>query len=231
MVSHTMLPVTSLPILLSVFLCTHQLKLTSNPLLRGSSNPIILNCETEYGEASDVGVFWFRHLKGTVSPESMVYYSVMGRPTYKDPKSGSIRFLANVSGSKFSLEIKKFDENDQGTYFCLINKNSVLYISPGLQLVYPEVTTPKPKTTSAPPARTTEDSRDCGSAEKKPEPLGLSCNIYILAPLIGICCFFLICFLITLILLSCRTRRRICRCKPRPMGEKNGKPHMPNRHI
>ncbi|XP_066429065.1 T-cell surface glycoprotein CD8 alpha chain [Eleutherodactylus coqui] len=234
-VSHTMLTITSLPILLCLFLCTHQLKLTSNPLQRGIRKTMTLSCQVESGEANDVGVFWFRHLKSATSPESIVYLSATKKPTYKDQKSGNDRFIPNASGSTFTLDIKEFDEKDQGTYYCLINKNSVLHISPGYQLIYTEVATPKPKSTKPPPAATTDpgDPCNCGPEQKDQPSLGLSCDIYVWAPLAGICGFFLICFLITFIMLCCRTRRRVCRCKPRPMDEKNGKmnKNIPNRHM
>ncbi|KAG9479473.1 hypothetical protein GDO78_011490, partial [Eleutherodactylus coqui] len=140
---------------------THQLKLTSNPLQRGIRKTMTLSCQVESGEANDVGVFWFRHLKSATSPESIVYLSATKKPTYKDQKSGNDRFIPNASGSTFTLDIKEFDEKDQGTYYCLINKNSVLHISPGYQLIYTEVATPKPKSTKPPPAATTDPGDPC----------------------------------------------------------------------
>ncbi|XP_075704947.1 T-cell surface glycoprotein CD8 alpha chain [Rhinoderma darwinii] len=213
MVSQTMFTIISLPILLCLFSGTHQLQLTSNPLERGRSVTMNLKCDAK--EAPDHGVFWFRHKKGGTSPESIVYLSPTKKPTYKDQIDNN-RFKASVSGSVFTLDIAKFNENDQGTYYCLINKNSVLHISAGLQLIYPEVTTPKPRSTKAPPARTAEprDSCNCDSA-KETEPLSFSCDLYVWAPLAGICGFLLLCLLTTSIMLCCRTRRRRCRCKPR----------------
>ncbi|XP_075122526.1 T-cell surface glycoprotein CD8 alpha chain [Leptodactylus fuscus] len=232
MISRTMLSIASLQVLFCLFLCTHQLKLTSDTLQRGSSSPVTLKCEAENHEATDVGIFWFRHKKGAVSPQSIVYYSSTRKATYKD-QTESGRFKPSISASLFTLVIERFDQTDQGTYYCLINKNSVLHISPGLKLFYPEVTTPKTTTTKA-PARTTGpagDSCNCTPGKETTEALGLSCDLYVWAPLAGLCGFFLICFLITFVMLCCRTRRRRCRCKPRPMDEKNGKMNIPNRHI
>ncbi|XP_056410204.1 T-cell surface glycoprotein CD8 alpha chain isoform X2 [Hyla sarda] len=221
MVSHTMFTISSLTILLCLFLCTHQLRITSNPLQRGSSRSVKIECLLDTGESKDYGVFWFRHKKGATSPESIVHLSSTGRETYRDSNQD---FKAEISGFHFTLTTNKFGEKDQGTYYCMINKNSVLYISPGLQLIYPEVTSPKPKLTKPPPARTTDagDPCNCPPANKDPEPLGLSCDQYVWAPLAGLCGVFLICLLITSIMLCCRTRRRRCRCKPRSMEENNG---------
>ncbi|XP_044150258.1 T-cell surface glycoprotein CD8 alpha chain [Bufo gargarizans] len=230
MVSHTMLAITSLTVFLCLFPCTHQLKLTSNPLQRGSSGSMLLNCQGESRDATDVGVFWFRQKKGATYPESILFLSSINKPIYRDP-SDSNRFKASMSGNLFTLVIERFDEKDQGTYYCLINKNAVLTFSPGLQLIYPEVTTQKPRTTKA-TARTTESGDSCNCiTDKQPELLGLPCDLYVWAPLAGICGVFLICLLITSIMLCCRTRRRRCRCKPKPMDEKNGKMNIPNRHM
>ncbi|XP_073418190.1 T-cell surface glycoprotein CD8 alpha chain isoform X1 [Dendrobates tinctorius] len=234
MVSHTMLPITSLPILLCLFLCTHQLKLSGETLPPVGSKPIKLQCETEGSEDANVGVFWFRHKTGEKSPVSIVYVSSTSKPTYKEQNDKN-RFKASVSGIQYKLEIEKFEATDQGTYYCLINKNSILHISPGLKVMYPEVTTPKPKSTKAPPARTTAgDSCNCptGSIEdKETKPLALSCDLYVWLPLAGLCGFLLICLVITSIMLCCRTRKRRCRCKPRPTEEKNGIMNLPKRPL
>ncbi|XP_069832477.1 T-cell surface glycoprotein CD8 alpha chain [Dendropsophus ebraccatus] len=232
MVSHTMF--TSLTILLCLFSCTHQLKITSVPLQKGSTGPVRVYCELDVGEAKDVGVFWFRHRKGETSPESILYLSNTGKPTYKDTRtSEKFTSVSTSGGSQFILTVNVFDKMDQGTYYCMINKNSVLQISPGLPLVYPEVTTPKPKTTKPPPARTTVavNPCNCPPESKEPEALGLSCDLFVWAPLAGLCGVFLICLLITSIMLCCRTRRRRCRCKPRPMDDKNGNMNMAKRQI
>ncbi|XP_073505245.1 T-cell surface glycoprotein CD8 alpha chain isoform X2 [Phyllobates terribilis] len=210
MVSHTMSPITSLPILLCLFLCTHQLKLTSETLPRVGSRPMKLQCQPEHSEDWNVGVFWFRHKKGDKSPVSIVYVSSTGRFTYKEQNDKN-HFKPSVSGMQYNLEIEKFEAADQGTYYCLINKNSILHISPGLQLIYPEVTTPKPRLTKPPPPKTTVEGDSCkcptGSIEdKETKQLDLSCDLYVWLPLAGLCGFLLICLVITFIMLCCRDR-------------------------
>ncbi|KAM4053445.1 T-cell surface glycoprotein CD8 alpha chain isoform 2-T3 [Anomaloglossus baeobatrachus] len=206
MVSHTMIPIASLPILLCLFLCTHQLKLISNSLPKIGSGPMTLYCEIE-SEDPNVGVYWFRHKKGSESPVSIVYVSSTSRSMYKDQNDKN-RFKPNASGNRYTLEIGKFEATDQGTYYCLINKNSVLHISPGLQLMYPEVTTPK-TTTKAPPVRVTVAGDSCNcppgfSEDKETTSFDLSCDLYVWAPLAGLCGFLLLCLVITSMMLCFR---------------------------
>ncbi|KAG8545347.1 hypothetical protein GDO81_021060, partial [Engystomops pustulosus] len=181
MLSDTMISITSLQVLFCLFSCSHQLKISSDKTLqKGSSQAINLKCEAESSEPTDYGIYWFRHKKGDVNPESILYLRNLGKSIYRNDRD-SARFTATSSGSLFNLAIKGFDQADQGTYYCLINKNSVLYISPGVPLIYPE-----------------------GKEEvKDPDPLGLSCDLYVWAPLTVLCGFFLICFLFTSIILCC----------------------------
>ncbi|KAM4706579.1 T-cell surface glycoprotein CD8 alpha chain [Discoglossus pictus] len=100
-----------------------------------------------------------------------------------------------------------------------------------------------PTTTTKAPAPKTErpnprDPCDCNSGELGPsvnktntELWGISCDLYIWAPLAGLCVLLLISLLVTSILLCQRTRRRICRCKHALVDEKNGKTKSPGRYV
>ncbi|XP_068131342.1 T-cell surface glycoprotein CD8 alpha chain isoform X2 [Hyperolius riggenbachi] len=205
-------------ILLCLFPGSLHLKLKGPELQKRSDQEVTLACSADSGESLDTGVFWLRQRKSTQYPESIGYVSSVGKTTYKD--KGSERFKLGKEGT---LSTNLFQEDDQGTYYCMINKNSVLSFSPGLKLNYPEVTTPKPRITKPPPVNiTTKGSQtanacDCSSGntestDKKTGFWDLNCDINIWAPLAVLCAFLLICLTITSILLCCRKRKRSICC-------------------
>ncbi|CAI9599009.1 unnamed protein product, partial [Staurois parvus] len=119
------------------------------------------------------GVYWFRQRKNGKNPEAIVYLSLVNKSIFQLESTDQVRFKAEKSGSSFSLTIDTFQEKDQGTYYCMFIKNFVLTFSPGHQLFYPEVTTPKPTTTKPPPATTAKESKseencNCISGKKVP---------------------------------------------------------------
>ncbi|XP_018423939.1 PREDICTED: T-cell surface glycoprotein CD8 alpha chain [Nanorana parkeri] len=216
--------------------CSQHLKLQGPMVQRGSAQLVKLDCIGEHGDSMEHGIFWFRQKKNEKNPEGIVYLSMVNKELYRDQKQNS-HFKADKSGSSYTLTIKSFQNEDQGTYYCMINKNSVLTFSPGHQLFYPEVTTPKP-TTTKPPATSGTGSKsgdDCScnsgkTGNTKAESWKIDCDIHIWAPLVGLCGFLLICLLTTAIMLCFRTRRRRCRCKHRPLEERNGQMNLMNKH-
>ncbi|KAM8939570.1 T-cell surface glycoprotein CD8 alpha chain [Pelodytes ibericus] len=212
---HTMRKFLSVLLLLNLISRSYQqikLSRTSAPLQIGSTGPVMLECETP--GLMDFGVFWFRQRKDTNSPESIMFLSSVSKSTYSGQFTSS-NFESTKETSGYTLRIKSFGEKDQGIYYCIINKSSVLHISPGIHIYYPAVTTPKPKTTKAPVINTalprpTEDPCICSSGKA---PLNISCDLLIWAPLAGLCGVLLIALLTTSLLLCKRTRRRHCRCK------------------
>ncbi|XP_063808103.1 T-cell surface glycoprotein CD8 alpha chain-like isoform X2 [Pseudophryne corroboree] len=149
MVCHIMATLISLLILLCLFSCSHQLKLKGPEVTSVFSGPVRLECEPDRGDLMDFGVFWFRQRKDAKNPESIVFLSNTRKAIYSADQ-GRNGFLADKTGSTYTLTITSFGQTFQATYYCMINKNSVLYISPGLPLLYPEVTTRKPTTTKEP---------------------------------------------------------------------------------
>ncbi|OCT96629.1 uncharacterized protein cd8a.S [Xenopus laevis] len=224
--------------LTALFLCnwitgTNQLGLSkiSGSLTKGKPETLKLDCKPGPSESLDNAVFWFRQQKDTKTPESILYLSSASKQKLSDENTFK-HFKARKGSFAFTLEINPFQEKDEGTYYCMINVNSILSISAGLQLFYPADTTPKP-TTTKPPTTTTkmlnpEKKDPCGCNESKPEPasndLGIQCNMNILASLGGLCSLLLIALLTTSILLCKRGRPRRCRCKHVPLAEKNCKP-------
>ncbi|XP_075050101.1 T-cell surface glycoprotein CD8 alpha chain-like [Mixophyes fleayi] len=239
MVCHSMATINSLLIFLCLISCSHQLKLRGPSVQTGFSGEVRLECNPDMGESMDFGVFWFRQKKDSKNPESIVFLSTTKKTTYSDPNHNR-QFSPDKTGSAYTLTIKSFGQMDQGTYYCMINKNSVLYISPGFSLFYPEVTTTRATTTKAPTPEVSTKMRTkdaCGCSLPKPvtpppkewEIFGLTCDPYVWAPLIGLCSLLLFCLLVTSIMLCFRTRRRRCRCKHKPLDENNGKMIAPRK--
>ncbi|KAE8628824.1 hypothetical protein XENTR_v10000241 [Xenopus tropicalis] len=210
---------------------------TAGSLTRGKQEPVKLDCKPGPTESLDNAVFWFRQRKDTKTPESILYLSSVSKQKLSDENAFK-HFAAKKGAFAYTLDINPFQEKDEGTYYCMINVNSVLSISPGLQLFYPAVTTPKPVTTT-PPTTTTKapnlDNKDpCGCNKSKPDSvpidLGIQCNIYIWGSLAALCSLLLIALLTTSILLCKRGRPRRCRCKHAPVAERNNKPKPPARY-
>ncbi|MEE6462808.1 hypothetical protein FKM82_001708 [Ascaphus truei] len=233
---HTMAGLFYALLFLDWILCSYQLKLLSTPitLQRGSPEPVKLDCQPEGKDSMDHGVFWFRQREGGRSPESILFVTNMGKPILSNENVFK-HFSAKKSYS-YSLEINPFGEKDQAIYYCMINQNSVLHISPGRSLYYPAASQPTTSKAASPRIQhpTPGDSCDCKATQpglKPSGPVAFSCSFYILAPLAGFCLLLLISLLVTSILLSKKSRRKRCRCKHRPTDEKNGKPKAPGRYV
>ncbi|XP_063315894.1 T-cell surface glycoprotein CD8 alpha chain [Pelobates fuscus] len=239
----TMRSIVSLALFLKLisFSDSQQLKLTKNSgnLQSGSNGPVKLECQPIGSDLRDLGVFWFRQRKGASSPESILYQSNMANRLTHSNLPNKESFKSTKGGTSYSLEINPFGEKDQGIYYCLVNSKSVLYISPGVSIYYPTVTTPKPTTKARVTAQapnkqgpTPKDPCNCETnASKKDASKEPFCELLIWAPLAGLCGLLLIALLITSILLCKRTRRRHCRCKHVPLNEKNGKGRLPGRVV
>lgn len=235
--------VTTLLIFLCQFQGSQHLKLSGPQVSRGNAEKVRLDCSADSGDSMEHGVHWFRQRKNVKNPEAIVYLNVVRRSSYQIDQGESKRFIADKSGSSFTLTIDSFQDKDQGTYYCMVIKNSALTFSPGHKLLYPEAITTKPPpatTTQSPPATSAKDSKsedDCSCKSGKKDPTDketeiwkIDCNMNIWAPLAGLCGFLLICLLVTTIMLCCRTRRRRCRCKHRPLDENNGQMNLMNKY-
>ncbi|KAM5191441.1 T-cell surface glycoprotein CD8 alpha chain [Mantella aurantiaca] len=218
---------------------SQHLKLQGSQLQRGKAQNVKLECSAEAGDFMDQGVYWFRQKKNEKIPQGIVFLNMVGRASNQNDPNAS-KFKPDKSGNTFTLTTNLFHDADQGTYYCMINKNSVLTFSPGLQLFYPEVTTHKPTSTKPFPVTPTQvlksgDDCDCssgktGSSDKKDGSWKIDCDTYIWLPLAGLSGFLLLCLLVTAIMLCGRTRRRRCRCKHRPLDEKNGQMNPMNKY-
>ncbi|XP_056346854.1 T-cell surface glycoprotein CD8 alpha chain [Oenanthe melanoleuca] len=182
-----------------------------------------LECHTD----KESGAAWIhRDKRGTL--HFIVFISSTSRTTFRNQET-SRRFEARKHRTVYYLEVKSFTPQDEGSYFCVMNFNQMLYFSPGQPAFLPATTvapttcqpTTKGGTTEDPNLKTPDPER------RMQEDLNFFCHIFIWVPLAGACALLLIALVITLVL--CRqTRRRRCRCK-RPANRKPPtKPRTPN---
>ncbi|NXA54321.1 CD8A protein, partial [Nothocercus julius] len=151
----------------------------------------------------DVGVSWIKQEPGGTL-RFLAFINTLSRVTYQGSEPTSTRFEAAKESSSFRLAVKSFSEQDQGTYFCLINKNQMLLFSTGQAAFFP-VTTTKAPTTAAPTARSkvtptescTKTPAPETSKEKGPD---FTCSMFIWIPLACSCLIFLIALVITVTL-------------------------------
>ncbi|XP_075065091.1 T-cell surface glycoprotein CD8 alpha chain-like [Mixophyes fleayi] len=204
---HIMATVICPLLFLCLISCSHQLKLQGPSVQTGFSEKVRLKCNPDMGESMDLGVFWLHQKKDSKNLESIVFLSPTKKQKYSDPNL-RIRFLPDRTGSAYSLTIKSCGQMDQGTYYCMINNNSVLYISRGFSLFCPQASATEPST---PPISTKSKGTgdECGCSPGKPdlsaeqfEVSDLSCDPYIWTPMTGLCGLLLICLVVTFIILN-----------------------------
>ncbi|XP_048797171.1 T-cell surface glycoprotein CD8 alpha chain isoform X8 [Lagopus muta] len=182
----------------------------------------------------DNGVSWVRQDKDG-KLHFITYIPVFSRTTDPGSKTTSSQFEWSKQENSFRLVVKNFKAQDQGTYFCISNINQVLHFSSGQPAFFPVTTTSAPTT----PAATNQSSQisktdicmqssDPGTSNKN--MLNFYCEIYIWAPLAGVCLVLLVVLVVTIVLCQ-KTRRRRCRCKRPPNGKPGAKPSVPTRHI
>ncbi|XP_057638471.1 T-cell surface glycoprotein CD8 alpha chain [Chionomys nivalis] len=178
------------------------------------------------------GCTWLFQKDGSgVKPTFLLYHS-MTRIKVND-KLDENQFSGEKNDKEYTLILKKFGEENQGYYFCSVTGNSVVYFSPLLRAFLPgKPTTPVPRPPTPVPTVGTSRSPTCrpgsgASVEKR--GLDFDCNIFIWAPLAGICGVLLLSLVITLICCH-RNRRRVCKC-PRPLVRQAGKPSPSEKFV
>lgn len=227
--------------LLPLFLLLHSASAAPSETIRfrmtqrGSAlrkGQVQLQCEVLRSEAV-TGCNWLFQGPGPGAvPEFLVYIG-----TKLTVRPG----LSGVSGKKessgvFGLTLDDFGESQQGYYFCAVISNSIMHFSSRLPVFLPAkpTTTPAPRpTTRAPntPQPLSSSPETCRPTSRKTNTQGLdlSCNIYIWAPLAGICAILLF-SLVTVLVCIRRNRRRVCKC-PRPQVRLGDKSSPSERYV
>uniref|UniRef100_A0A8C3YF16 T-cell surface glycoprotein CD8 alpha chain n=1 Tax=Catagonus wagneri TaxID=51154 RepID=A0A8C3YF16_9CETA len=164
-----------------------------------------LSCEVMH--SSTTGCSWLYQKPGAASKPIFLMY--LSNIRSKTAEGLDARYISGskAGGLNFHLTLHRFREEDQGYYFCSFLSNSVLYFSNFMSVFLPAKPTTVPtmppskraptkasQTVSLPP----EVCRPSGSAVDT-RKMGLTCDMYIWAPLAGTSAILLLSLVITVI--------------------------------
>nr|XP_004660622.2 T-cell surface glycoprotein CD8 alpha chain [Jaculus jaculus] len=211
-----------------------RLKVSPPQVVARAGQDVRLSCEA--APALAAGCSWLRQRPGDGAwPPAFLLYTSGMRVQLATGLSD-----AKISGKKegtCTFNLRHFSEDDQGHYFCLVIVNSQMHFSPLVPVFLPAQPTTKPAplpTTQVPGGWRTRSPRPgpCrpaapGAAEET--GLDFACDIYIWAPLAGVCAALLLSLIITVICHH-RNRRRVCKC-PRPIVRQGGKPSPSGKYV
>lgn len=200
-----------------------QLQLSPKKVDAEIGQEVKLTCEVLRDTSQ--GCSWlFQNSSSELPQPTFIIYVSSSRSKLNDKLDPNL-FSARKETNKYILTLSKFSTKNQGYYFCSITSNSVMYFSPLVPVFQKEnsiitkpvtrAPTPVPPPTGTPRPLRPEACRPGASGSVEGMGLGFACNIYIWAPLAGICAVLLLSLVITLICCH-RNRRRVCKC-PRPL--------------
>ncbi|OBS83262.1 hypothetical protein A6R68_22736 [Neotoma lepida] len=219
----------SLTLLLNVFAGlqgSEYFQMSPKKVVAQLGKEVKLTCQVRMPTSQGCSWLFQEHGSG-MRPTFLIYLSST-RKKLKDNLDPQ-EISGEKNGDQCTLTLKKFREESQGYYFCSVTGNSVVYFSSLVPVFLPEKpTTPVPRrptpvpTTRASPSLRPEACRPRAGVSVEKSGLDFDCNIFIWAPLTGICGVLLLSLVITLICCH-RNRRRVCKC-PRPVVRQGGKP-------
>ncbi|XP_037384767.2 T-cell surface glycoprotein CD8 alpha chain-like isoform X1 [Talpa occidentalis] len=195
-----------------------------------------LSCEVLLPSAPS-GCSWLFQARGVASRPRFLMYIGMSPKWAEDVDREQISGKKD-SSSRYTLTLKRFQEKDQGYYFCAAIQNSIIHFSPFVPVflpakpttttVRPPPPTQAPTNASQPVTLRPEGCRPSAGDHVNTKGLDFSCDIYIWAPLAGACGLLLL-SLIAAIICNNRNRKRVCKC-PRPQLRQGGKP-IPSQRL
>ncbi|NWY74906.1 CD8A protein, partial [Erithacus rubecula] len=146
-----------------------------------------LKCHTD----KDSGTSWIRRdNRGTL--HFIVFISSTSRTTFRNQETAT-RFEASKSSKIYYLAVKSFTPQDEGSYFCVMNFNQMLYFSPGQPAFLPAttvaLTTCQPTTKGGTTEHPNLKTPDPGS--RMQENLEHFCLVFLWVPLAGLCLLLL----------------------------------------
>ncbi|NXA31412.1 CD8A protein, partial [Eudromia elegans] len=150
---------------------------------------------------SDVGVSWIRQDPGGAL-HFIAFINTLARVTYKGSEQTSTHFGAAKEGGSFQLVVKSFSERDQGTYFCLVNKNQMLHFSTGQAAFLPGqqhlcLLCPSPAPYSRPSLGISPSLSPTPAGSSEEKRLDFTCSIFIWIPLACGCLVLLLALVVT----------------------------------
>ncbi|XP_058037885.1 T-cell surface glycoprotein CD8 alpha chain [Ahaetulla prasina] len=199
-----------------------EISMISNPP-QAFGTKVEFKCETDY---MDAGVFWVLQ-----KSNGKLHFITHVTSRSKEVTGTLEGYKSTKTGSYYQLTIASFQENHEGTYFCVRHRNQKLLFSSGIPVFLPV------KTTTVLPTIPQQISTTIKGLIKKPamecpnstvivttntKGTMFSCELYIWVPLAGVSLLLLI-TLIIVISLCCgpRRSRRKCKCV-RPTNRTNG---------
>ncbi|XP_052029848.1 T-cell surface glycoprotein CD8 alpha chain isoform X2 [Apodemus sylvaticus] len=198
-----------------------------------------VNLVCEMGSTTSLGCNWlFQNSSSKLPQPIFIAYLSSTQSTVKLNDGLDLQlFSAKRDRNKYILTLK-FSTKNQGYYFCTTFSNSMMSFSPLVpvfQKVNSTTTKPVPRAaTPVPPAGTfrplrPEACRPGAGGSVEGTGLDFACDIYIWAPLAGICGVLLLSLVTTLICYH-RNRRRVCKC-PRPLVRQGDKPRPSEKFV
>ncbi|XP_023395143.2 T-cell surface glycoprotein CD8 alpha chain isoform X1 [Loxodonta africana] len=197
---------------------SNQFRMSPKEVKATLGKPVTLQCEVLLSNAGSGCSWLFQRLDAAASPIFLLYISGTGIKRVQG--QDSTRFSGAKTSSGFQLTVNHFQEKDQGYYFCSVLSNSALFFSPFVPVLLPAkpTTTPAPRPPTPAPtnaplpvSRRPETCRPPAGGAVDTRGLGLTCDLYIWAPLAGTSAVLLL-SLIVAIVCSHRNRRRVCKC-------------------
>lgn len=218
-------------------------RMTPTQVQAGLEKELELRCEVMV-ENSQAGCSWLFQERGVASrPRFLMYVTKNRVKPAEDVNPEQMTGKVIQDKRLFSLTLRRFQEHEQGYYFCSIVQNSVIHFSPFVPVFLPAKPTtarPTPRPPTQAPTNATRQvtlrpevcgpsAGSTGISSMNKRGLDLSCNIYIWAPLAGTCGLLLL-SLVTVIIYNHRNRKRVCKC-PRPQIRQGGKPNPSERYV
>ncbi|XP_040849500.1 T-cell surface glycoprotein CD8 alpha chain [Ochotona curzoniae] len=207
-----------------------QFRMSPSKLEVRPGESVKLSCEVLLPNAGSTCSWVFQPREVGASPIFLLYIGANGLT-----RLASDLDREEISGGRerekvFVLNLNKFQEKNQGYYFCSVVGSPDLHFSPYIPVFLPAKPTTRPTPRPTTRARITELQprtprpefcRPSGGAVGDSKGLDLTCDIYIWAPLAGTCAVLLLSLIITIIC-NRRKPRRVCKC-PRPVVRPGGK--------